>query len=114
MKRATTLGFIHSVDDCEIMSSGDVSDHPKVCPVSKRKEVHVSSWALPLQELFHRSCENLDEDQADRLKAVLDRYQNVFSRTPMDLGRTNVMEHTILTGDPILLSKHPGEPQGRS
>ena len=106
VKRGTTLGFMHSVDDCEIMSSGDVSDHPKVCPVSECKEVDVSSWALPLQELFHRSCENLDEDQADRLKALLDRYQNVFSRTPMDLGRTDVMEHTIPTGDarPIKLA----------
>ena len=57
---------MHSVYDLEIMSSGDVSDHPKFCPVSERKEVDVSSWALPLQELFNRSCENLDDDQADR------------------------------------------------
>ena len=102
IKRGTTLGFMQSIEECDIMLDSPVKEicqnGPKVSRVSKGNGVDISSWSKPLQNLFHRSSENLNENQKISLSELLDKYKGVFSSSPMDLGRTNVMHHSIPTG----------------
>ena len=95
---------MQQVDECDIMQDSPLdekrSDHPYSNRVSKGNSIDTSSRSKPLQDLFHRSCENLTEDQKTSLSVVLDKYNGVSSSSPMDLGRTNVLHHGIPTGSP--------------
>lgn len=52
-----------------------------------------------LRELLQKSAESLDPEQREKLRDMLCRYADVFSRGDTDLGRTNLVEHYIDTGD---------------
>ena len=52
-----------------------------------------------LRDLLERSCEHLDQEQRKQVTALLIRYQDVFSKGDGDLGRTNLVKHSIDTGD---------------
>lgn len=52
-----------------------------------------------LQELFKRSSENLSYSQANKLEQVLMEFQDIFMSQDGILGQTNVVEHTIDTGE---------------
>ena len=73
---------MQSVEECGIMqdspSDEKRSNLPYISHVSKGNSIDTSSWSKPLQDLFHRSCENLTEDQKISLSEVLDKYKGVF------------------------------------
>ena len=52
-----------------------------------------------LVELFERSKDNLSEDEQAQLIETLIRYQSAFAKDSMDLGKTDIIEHAIDTGD---------------
>lgn len=52
-----------------------------------------------LQELDKRSSENLSHSQANKLEQVLMEFQDIFMSQDSILGQTNVVEHTIDTGE---------------
>ena len=51
-----------------------------------------------LQDLLHRSSIHLDNDQTKVLENLLIKYASVFSKSPDDIGRTNLAQHRINTG----------------
>ncbi|KAK3095877.1 hypothetical protein FSP39_020233 [Pinctada imbricata] len=51
-----------------------------------------------LHDLLERSSKFLDDEQKGKLKQILTKYQTVFSKTPEDIGRTNLAQHKINTG----------------
>ena len=52
-----------------------------------------------LQDLFTRSCRWLNSEQSEKLKGLLIKYQTVFAVNDEDLGRTNLVKHTINVGN---------------
>ena len=58
---------MQSIEECDIMQDSPVKEicqnGPKVSRVSKGNGVDISSWSKPLQDHFHRSSENLNENQ---------------------------------------------------
>ena len=60
-----------------------------------------------LTDLYERSTANLNESQKIMTKELLIEFQDVFSKGPHDLGRTNVVQHTINTGDASPSRQHP-------
>ena len=60
-----------------------------------------------LVELFERSKDNLSEGEQARLIETLIRYQSAFAKDSMDLGRTDIIEHTIDTGDAKPIKQRP-------
>ena len=48
-----------------------------------------------LQDLYSNSSEHLSEHEKSQLKQLLIKYQNSFSKSSHDLGRTSIIEHTI-------------------
>ena len=64
IKRGSILGYMQSVDEGDIMEDNPVNEkRPNISRVSIGNNVDTSLWCKPLKELFHRSCENLTEDQ---------------------------------------------------
>ena len=53
-----------------------------------------------IQDLFTRSSKTLEPEQVAKLKALLIKHQNVFSSSKLDIGGTDLVSHTIETGDP--------------
>ncbi|KAK3735800.1 hypothetical protein QZH41_007420 [Actinostola sp. cb2023] len=52
-----------------------------------------------LMDLTERSSRLLDEQQRSELTALLTEYRDVFTASPGDLGRTDLVRHNINTGD---------------
>ncbi|KAK6181451.1 hypothetical protein SNE40_009297 [Patella caerulea] len=65
--------------------------------------------ALPvyLEELFKRSCVNLDQAHTGALKGLLLKYRDIFSKSAGDLGLTHLTQHCIDTGDTKPIKQHP-------
>lgn len=110
IKRGTLLGFMQGVDNCAILAEDSTTEPSgkalRVSPASISKEIAISSWPEPLQDLYDRSCKDLNGEQKLHLRLLLDKYKNTFSTSPTDLGRTSVLEHSIPTGNacPVKLS----------
>jgi hypothetical protein len=54
-----------------------------------------------LTDLWTRSSKHLDKEQSDALASLLTKYQDAFSRTDDDIGRTERVTHMINTGNAI-------------
>ncbi|CAC5422630.1 unnamed protein product [Mytilus coruscus] len=68
-----------------------------------QKDCFTASAEIPehLTDLLQRSSTYLIEDQRQQLSRLLSPYQNVFSRTDDDIGRTDLVTHRINTGNAI-------------
>ena len=51
-----------------------------------------------LQQLIERSCAHLNEQQGKQVKELILEYQDVFFRNDMDIGKTDLVKHSISTG----------------
>ncbi|KAK3889073.1 hypothetical protein Pcinc_006948 [Petrolisthes cinctipes] len=69
----------------------------KVCKRSVVKE----DDNLPdhIHDLFLRSCQCLDDSQVSPLRELLVQFADIFSTSDLDLGCTDMVEHSINTGD---------------
>ena len=52
-----------------------------------------------LVDLYSRSCEELDQEQAAEVAKLLTEYQDVFAKDEFDLGCFSEIQHRIDTGD---------------
>ena len=61
--------------------------------------------------MLSKQPDGLSPNERDKVSGLLYEYSDVFSRGPLDMGRTILVEHTIDTGDhrPIRqgLRRHP-------
>ena len=80
--------------------SGCVSLIKETVPLDTTKP---ASAQLPvyLQDVFARSSVHLDCSQREVLAKLLLDYHQVFARSTDDLGKTNLVQHTINTGNAI-------------
>ena len=80
--------------------SGRVSLIKETVPLDTTKP---ASAQLPvhLQDVFARSSVHLDCSQKEVLAKLLLDYHQVFARSTDDLGKTNLVQHTINTGNAI-------------
>lgn len=60
-----------------------------------------------LSDLVERSSKHLNLEQIEILASLLIKYQNVFSETSDDIGRTNLVTHRINTGNAIPIRQRP-------
>ncbi|VDI36317.1 Hypothetical predicted protein [Mytilus galloprovincialis] len=68
-----------------------------------QKDCFTASEEIPehLTDLLKRSSTYINEDQRQQLSRLLSQYQNVFSRTDDDIGRTDLVTHRINTGNAV-------------
>ena len=52
-----------------------------------------------VQKLYERSIVNLNNEQKQDLHALFKEFADIFSQEPGDLGQTDIITHSIHTGD---------------
>ncbi|VDH94483.1 Hypothetical predicted protein, partial [Mytilus galloprovincialis] len=52
-----------------------------------------------LHEVFESNQANLDKDQKEKFRDLLIEYSDIFSKSSEDIGLTDLVEHTINTGN---------------
>lgn len=62
------------------------------------REVPQKTLPAHVEDLATRSAVRLTKDQTMRMRRLLSRYADVFSRGDLDLGRTSLVKHHIDTG----------------
>ena len=89
-----------AIGSCEQV---DLADHSVMRNVTQVSHDAQPSLCQPrfdhLQELIGRSCVGLSEEQCSRVSDLIKGFADVFSAGDHDLGRTNLAEHTINTGN---------------
>jgi transposase InsO family protein len=70
---------------------------------------HQTGTKVPehLTPLFESASETLDTKQQDSLRSLLTEFTDVFMEPGGTLGRTDIAEHTINTGDSKPIKMHP-------
>ena len=93
----TTLGTCESYEECY--------DGPRIARVTEQE----LSQSLPehLIELFERSAGHLNESEKADFGRLLCKYSSVFSSSSEDIGRTNLVQHTINTGHAAPIRQPP-------
>ena len=103
IKRRTTLGYLQGVDGYDVLTGSSTTESPgksaRISKISANQDVDIKCWAEPLQELYNRSCAEQNDEQKLSLRQLLDKYKNTFSASPMDIGKTDVLIHSIPTGN---------------
>jgi len=102
IQKGSTLGFIEEVSEKDISESvkSNTQDETANFTLNDIKQSNmVSKWSKPLQDLYNRSCASLEIDQKSKLMCRLENFKGIFSTGPCDLGRTDVIKHTIDTGN---------------
>lgn len=77
--------------------------------ISETKSHQKCDNKLPdhLVNLFNKSSENLDIEQTEKLKLLLEKHQHSFSKSSTDIGCTSLVEHTINTGNVPPIKQRP-------
>ena len=100
IKKGTVLGKIEEVINILPLSDEEV-DSDKICSQNCLRVNNLrAKKQMPehLKELFDKSAGQLTVEQASRLRDLLTENSDLFANSPSDLGKTNVVEHTIDTG----------------
>ncbi|KAK3576214.1 hypothetical protein CHS0354_002814 [Potamilus streckersoni] len=60
-----------------------------------------------LKDMFERSSTELEPDEKETFAKLLLKYQNIFSKTPDDIGKTDRVQHRINTGQALPVRQPP-------
>ena len=93
-----SLALLHPIST--IVDNMKRADHEKYTQDVACTRLQVNEQTIPpyLQDLYANSIKYLDEHQSEHVKKLLCDYQDIFTKTNQDLGRTNIIKHGINTG----------------
>ena len=76
---------------------------------SKEQTITPKAQSVPdhLQDLYERSTNELNQEQATEVASLLKEYGDVFSKGPNDIGRAKGTTHKINTGDAQPIKQAP-------
>ena len=108
----TTLGKIMTIDEDEVCETR----HLNVEPGAEKDGTTLGEMPIYLEELARRSTEDMEEVEKEMVESLLVRYQDVFSSSEFDIGRTTWVKHSINTGDaaPVRQPLRRSSPQQRA
>ena len=85
-----TIGTFTSIDP------QDITDNEGKQMGSERRTPATAKVPEHLEAMFQKACQDgVSKEQARRLAELLDQYQDVFSRNDQDVGRTDLVKHSI-------------------
>jgi hypothetical protein len=64
-------------------------------------------WPEHIKTIFDDNINELAENQKVSFKNLLLKFQDSFSKSSTDIGRTEMIEHTIDTGQSLPVKQHP-------
>uniref|UniRef100_A0AAV2MSB4 Uncharacterized protein n=1 Tax=Knipowitschia caucasica TaxID=637954 RepID=A0AAV2MSB4_KNICA len=102
--RFSKLGRLYHIEEADVQGphSLSLSLEDDGVVVVTRVEVGAASPSRPGQSegtSMLRNRPDLSDQQQRELKALLQKWEQVFSQHEEDFGRTNLVQHQILTGD---------------
>ncbi|CAG2228478.1 unnamed protein product [Mytilus edulis] len=110
---------LHNFNDTDVkiypkMKLGDCESYYEksstaVCCTEVSLDENPGESNLPeyLKELWERSCMHLNENESIEFANLLKLYKNVFSKSSDDIGRTNLIQHEINTGNAVPVRQPP-------
>jgi hypothetical protein len=82
--------------------------HIRCASVTLKPEIPaVDQLPDQLKDMFERSSTELEPDEKKAFAQLLLKYQNIFSKTPEDLGKTDRVQHRINTGHALPVRQPP-------
>ena len=84
---------------CEQVNLVATTGDKKVSAVTGRSTNQQAPVPEHLMDLFERSSKDLSQNQQLDLAELLSEFADVFSASPTDLGRTDLVQHEINTGN---------------
>ena len=107
LKKGSLCGFISPVEKVEeVLSTVAIND------LDKEDIFKISDTAgdanLPdyLKDMYTESSNDLDDISRKAFRDLIIKYKMVFSKGDLDIGRTNLVKHTIDTGDHAPIKQH--------
>ncbi len=96
--------LLNPTEDPVTFKKGDIiagAEEVEEVKAEKEQKVSVDEFPEHLREMFERAIEDgqLNEAVAARLEKLLRKHAEVFATSDMDLGRIEVVQHDINTGD---------------
>ena len=93
--KGTIIATCNKVDEEDIQTSEFVNS------VAGSQTIVNKGRQLPdyLHEVFESNQANLDKDQKEKFRDLLIEYSDIFSKSSEDIGLTDLVEHTINTGN---------------
>ena len=99
--KGSTIGECVPVEPVDGLAYNiSVDDSARTHPQSNSRKSNPDEGEVPqhLTNLYNRSCQFLKEEDRKTVAQLLQRFQNVFSRSPTDIGRSTLVKHKIDTG----------------
>jgi hypothetical protein len=88
------------VATCELIKETDIQENKGVNMSNVQHDVKkVATLPSHIENVYERGIICLDENQQKSYKDLLVEFQTIFSKSEDDIGLTNLVEHTINTGD---------------
>ncbi len=130
LQKGMTLGYASEVNDVIDIGEKENTEVEEACRKYRICSVHgltvnnshdsditendeslpSEHWCDGLKNLYNNSKQELDETAAKSLKQLLDKHADTFAKSPDDYGRTNLIQHTISTGNARPIRQPPRRP----
>lgn len=81
-----------------VKPSAQLSAAKRAPPPSQPPQPPSTETKQAIDDLFHRSCEGLEEEQRHQLKELLDMFADIFAARDEDCTHTGLVQHDIDTG----------------
>ena len=106
--RGTLIGHAEPADECPVVEKqnivGLVAEKEWTVETSQGETINVPEH---MQELVDNCSKNLTTDEKNSLIKLLQEFEHVFVGKDNQLGRTNLVKHTINTGDHPPIKQRP-------
>jgi len=100
MRKGCTIAEYSPIED-DVLEICNEDEKLEKATVNRAKQDEVKEQEVPkhIQDLYERSTQGLDNRETDIAKEKLVSYSKLFAETSEELGQSDVVEHTIDTGD---------------
>ena len=105
LHKGMLIGTLTPVEIVESPSSGNMGEG--LCRRLSNREDGTPDLPEHLQELYGRAVEFVPEADRGLIQAMLFEYRDVFSRDDRDIGRTDLVQHHVDTGDAKPIKQSP-------
>lgn len=96
---------------CEPVHNSDIQENPATKGLhnvsTSQIETIIPELPPHLKDLYTRSTAKLQENECTALRNLLIEYQDIFSKSDKDIGHTNIIQHTIDTGNVHPIRQRP-------